>query len=389
MRGGWTRPTLISIANIQQGKTLAKIDMTGGDHDVFGANGVIGRYTSGHYTFDVIGVGCRGTCGSVHIARAGSFLANNVMGVWPKDVESVSLGYLTLALENTDFRGEGIVSGQVQPQITRESLAGLKISCPSLAEQQRIVDLIGSLDEAIEAADVSSEMTRLGMDTVADSLIFAGARWPETKVRDVAEKRGLIGGPFGSSLVSTDYVEHGVPVIRGKNMPTSEAFVDGPFVFVSDEKADSLHRNQAVPGDVIFTQRGTLGQVGLVPADGPSQYVISQSQMRLRVSEVALSEFVFYAFRSPRMVAHMKGLNSATANPHINLGTLAEVAFPLPPIEEQIRIVEILGAAMTAATESEESATSLRHLRTNLLTALLSGTHEIPESYDDLLSEAV
>lgn len=93
-----------------------------------------------------------------------------------------------------------------------------------------------------------------------------------------------MGGPFGSDLTSSDYqADPGVPVIRGSNLggATGE-FLDDGFVFVSEQKARLLRRNSARPGDIIFTQRGTLGQVAIVPGSAKfGHYVISQSQMRM------------------------------------------------------------------------------------------------------------
>ena len=68
-------------------------------------------------------------------------------------------------------------------------------------------------------------------------------------------KNALVGGPFGSDLVSADYMPSGVPVIRGQNLSTGK-FVGGEFVFVSEEKANKLNANLARPGDLVFTQRG-------------------------------------------------------------------------------------------------------------------------------------
>jgi len=89
--------------------------------------------------------------------------------------------------------------------------------------------------------------------------------WESTCVTAVASssRNAIVGGPFGSDLVSSDYVDDGVPVIRGQNM--GGQWVSGSFVFVSRAKAASLEANLARPGDIVFTQRGTLGQVGLVP----------------------------------------------------------------------------------------------------------------------------
>ena len=70
--------------------------------------------------------------------------------------------------------------------------------------------------------------------------------WQETTVGDLASqaRNAIVGGPFGSDLVSLDYVDEGVPVIRGQNMGSN--FVSGKFAFVSDEKANSLKANTAL-----------------------------------------------------------------------------------------------------------------------------------------------
>lgn len=166
----------------------------------------------------------------------------------------------------------------------------------------------------------------------------------EVTIGSIAEPRGLVGGPFGSDLVSSDYVCNGVPVIRGNNM--SGRFVGGEFAFVTESKfAHGLARNAARPADLVFTQRGTLGQVSLVP-DGPyDEYVVSQSQMRLRVDEKkADPNFVYYACRSRRFLQQVKDAAISTGVPHINLGILAGLRVPGSDLVEQRAIAEVLGA---------------------------------------------
>lgn len=268
------------------------------------------------------------------------------------------------------------------------SFANFRVNLPPLAEQRRIVDLIGSLDDAIEAGAEGVNQSRNFLNALAEEQI-SRRQWNTAKVSDVAVERGLVGGPFGSSLVAKDYTESGVPVIRGKNMPFTGFEVSGEFVFVSQEKANSLQRNLAVPGDVMFTQRGTLGQVGLVPQGSFDRYVVSQSQMRLRTDpDVASPEFIVHAFRTPLMVSHIQSLNTATANPHINLGILKEIQIPIPPLDEQLAIAELLNSVVEDAEVATAHAESLRKLRSELLTSLLSGTHIIPESYDDVMTVA-
>ena len=100
------------------------------------------------------------------------------------------------------------------------------------------------------------------------------SEWFSCVVEDIAAptRNALVGGPFGSNLVTNDYTEFGVPVIRGQNMGFGR-WVSGEFAFVSEAKAQELSANIARPGDIVFTQRGTLGQVAIVPRDSYSENV--------------------------------------------------------------------------------------------------------------------
>ncbi|MEU4240236.1 restriction endonuclease subunit S [Actinoplanes sp. NPDC026619] len=168
--------------------------------------------------------------------------------------------------------------------------------------------------------------------------------WPVGVVRDVAVPKGLIGGPFGSRLGSKDYVPHGVPVIRGGNLATPGFFDRSEFVYVTRAKAaGELARNLARPGDVIFTQRGTLGQVGIVPAGPHDTYVVSQSQMRLRVDPGrADPRYIYYQFRSTTMQAAIQNSAITTGVPHINLGILAALPIVIPPLPAQRAVADLL-----------------------------------------------
>jgi len=168
------------------------------------------------------------------------------------------------------------------------------------------------------------------------------------KLADLAASRkwSINGGPFGSKLVSKDYRDEGVPVIRGANLPDDRWFSADDLVYVSEEKADELLANNAHPGDVIFTQRGTLGQVGMIPLDGPyKRYVISQSQMKMTVDPtIADSRWIYYYFRQSRIVESIKAHAVTSGVPHINLGILKHFQIPLPELPIQIAAADCLGS---------------------------------------------
>ena len=155
----------------------------------------------------------------------------------------------------------------------------------------------------------------------------------------------LIGGPFGSKLTSADYVEDGIPVIRGSNLNGGRYLAETEFVYVSEQKMrEDLFGNLAHRGDVVFTQRGTLGQTALIPDDARYDvYVISQSQMKLTVDpEKADPRFVYYYFSSREAVQKILNQNSSSGVPHINLASLRNFLVPQVLLHEQRNIADTL-----------------------------------------------
>ena len=155
-----------------------------------------------------------------------------------------------------------------------------------------------------------------------------------------------VGGPFGSNLTSKHYVEEGVPVIRGQNLGGPGCFDESDFVFVTQEKADQLRPNLAFRGDVLFTQRGTLGQVGLIPLDSKyERYVVSQSQMKLSVDPGRVdARYVYQYFRLESTIQKILNRTITAGVPHINLGILKSFEIPLPPLSGQQAIAEVAQA---------------------------------------------
>jgi type I restriction enzyme S subunit len=171
-----------------------------------------------------------------------------------------------------------------------------------------------------------------------------GGKWTTAKIADIAEKLAM--GPFGSNIKAENFVPSGVPIIRGNNL-TSGRFNGGGFVYLTEAKADELRTANAFPDDIVFTHRGTLGQVGIVPQRPFSRYVVSQSQMKLTCKRKVVDPlFVYYFFKSPQGQHALLMNTSQTGVPAISrpLTSLKQIAMPYPPLSEQQRIADIFGS---------------------------------------------
>ncbi|RYZ89094.1 MAG: restriction endonuclease subunit S [Moraxellaceae bacterium] len=148
------------------------------------------------------------------------------------------------------------------------------------------------------------------------------------------EKYSCVAGPFGSNISSKYFVEEGVPVIRGGNLTIGqEQFIAKDFVYISNDKASTFPGQHVKANDLVFTCWGTLGQVGLIPVDGPyEEYIISNKQLKLRPDpDQCNSKFLYYYFSMPQMVRYINDIAIGSAVPGINLGLLKRIKLILPP----------------------------------------------------------
>lgn len=175
------------------------------------------------------------------------------------------------------------------------------------------------------------------------------SHWEVKTIDEIkAVKKGSIAmGPFGSNITTDNFVEAGVPVIRGNNL-NDFIFGDSEFVFLTEEKADSLKNSICYSGDIVFTHRGTIGQVGIIPKDANyKRYVVSQSGMKLTInSDIISPEFIHLFFKSRVGQYILLRNKSQVGVPAIGQPTtsLKEMVVPIPPKGESDEIVKtILG----------------------------------------------
>ena len=142
---------LSKIADIYQPKTISQSECSeNGTYNVFGANGIIGKFNQYNHDLPQICITCRGsTSGNVFMTESYSWITGNAMVInIDKNLEIVNKTFLYYYLSSMSFKN--IISGSGQPQIVREPLMKIKIKLPSLEEQLRFEKIISSFASKLQ-----------------------------------------------------------------------------------------------------------------------------------------------------------------------------------------------------------------------------------------------
>lgn len=174
----WQTVFLSDIANMYQPKTISSKDLIpNGKYNVYGANGIIGKYNDFNHQDPQIAVACRGaSCGALTMTLPYSWITGNAMIVSPdKQFPYKEFLYYTLSKKSISH----LTSGSAQPQLTRENMSIYTVKIPPiemleqfehLAAQYRQIIITNSLEnqELILLRDWLLPMLMNGQATISD-----------------------------------------------------------------------------------------------------------------------------------------------------------------------------------------------------------------------------
>ena len=136
------------VADIYQPQTIPTSWLNDAlQYPVYGANGVIGKYSEYNHENSQICIACRGnTCGTVNYSEPKSWITGNAM-VINTDRYDVNKRFLFHQLCTVNY--STIISGSGQPQIVRAPLEKMKIWFPDEDVQERIATLFDTIEERV------------------------------------------------------------------------------------------------------------------------------------------------------------------------------------------------------------------------------------------------
>ena len=138
--------SLCDICRPKQWPTIPTKDFTKEGYLVYGANGVIGHYSSFNHEHPTILMACRGaSCGSINISKPYSYITGNAMCMDDLSDE-ITFEYLAYYLSNYNYNT--IITGGAQPQITYSNLKKVLVPIPPIKRQNDFAMIYQQADKS-------------------------------------------------------------------------------------------------------------------------------------------------------------------------------------------------------------------------------------------------
>lgn len=241
--------------------------------------------------------------------------------------------------------------------LTLEKLLRLKVPVPTILEQNTIVSLLSTWDLAIEKTERLTATKQQRLAVHRDRLSHKTPHSKRMKLHEVTHE-------------ST--ARNGVRLGRDSIMAVTKAVGMRPMK--AETIAANIERYKVVrpKGFAYNPMRLNIGSIAMSPFD--ADILVSPDYVVFECDESKLlSGYLNHLRFSRHWTNYFENAGNGSVRIRIYYDDLAAFAFELPPVEEQLRIVEFLDAAQLEIDLLKKQADAYRRQKRGLMQKLLTG----------------
>jgi type I restriction enzyme S subunit len=364
-KDNWKKLPLGDVCELYQPKTISGKDLIpDGKYNVWGANGIIGKYNEYNQEDEQVLISCRGEkCGVINYSEKQAWVTGNSMVARPIEESKLDKRFLFFLLSGTDL--SPVINGTAQPQITRKSIEVFKIPIPSPKEQKQIAALFQSIETAMEQVDGQEK----NLHKLKHKLL-----------KDLFNEKQEFGNHLKAKDFETVKFEKIAINISERVEPKKTELAT--YVGLEHLDADNLKiERTGTPDDVIGTKlkiyegdiifgkrRAYLRKVAVSHFDG----IASAHSMILRANEKNIEkDFLPYFMQSDTFMSRAVQISEGSLSPTIKNKTLAVQEFILPKKEKQKELISVFKQFDATMEQLKQQKTTLKNLKQKLLNEIL------------------
>ncbi|NWO05902.1 MAG: restriction endonuclease subunit S [Alteromonadaceae bacterium] len=276
-------------------------------------------------------------------------------------------------------------------------LKGLTVRIPERVHQQKIAQILDTLDTQIQKTDAliaKLEKIKEGLlhDLLTRGIDHNGQLRPMQEQAPELYKESALGliprewdvselgtvttssviGPFGSDLVASDYRSEGVPVVFVRDIAGAR-YNRVSRVFVSHKKALALSAHEVKAGDLLLTKMGLPPCISAVYPENEPAGIITADIVRLRLNAAVTPKWAQYFVNSEYVKAQVRGITAGVTRPKVTLKDVRSLKIAIPSTEEQARILDILQHCSKRLGSERAELSKLQSQKPGLMDDLLTG----------------
>ena len=176
-------------------------------------------------------------------------------------------------------------------------------------------------------------------------------------------------GPFGSNLKREHYTfNQEVRIIQLSNI--------GEFGWREENKKyttfshlENISRSEAFAGDIIIAKMMPAGRAIICPSN-EKKYVLSSDAVRFSFSLILNRSYIYFAINSPIFLDQVYGDVHGITRVRTSLTKLRSYLLPVPPLNEQERIVNEINHLVRLTFEFELKQNALNELNNTIRASL-------------------
>lgn len=259
-----------------------------------------------------------------------------------------------------------------------EYLATL-ISLPPLPEQQRIAEILSSVDESIRATEaVISQAERVKRGLMEDlltgglgSAAIANGEVPEGWRNSELRSLCIIAGEYGANAPKSEFDPDLPRYVRITDIDEDGNLLPDTLVSIPREVAEPYILEE---GDIVIARSGATVGKSYMHIKSNGECAFAGYLVRFRADRnVANPKWIKFNLQSEYFWAWVRDNQRAGAQPNINAKEYGGLLLCVPPLPEQQRISEILSSVDDQITTNRATVEQLQRLKRGLMDDLLTG----------------